>query len=113
MYFLEHEPPHIHIAFAGRRATMEIRTGVVRGPLPQRAARHVRGWLALHRNAIKTNWARARRGEPLRDPARFAEAYVDADLGTVAWPNGADVAPEYLYEAVRRSNAVAEPPPRP
>ncbi len=51
--------------------------------------------------------------EPLRDPARFAEAYVDAELGTVAWPNGADVAPEYLYEAVRRSNAVAERPPRP
>ncbi len=35
--------------------------------------------------------------EPLRDPARFAEARVDPELGTVVWPNGADFAPEFLY----------------
>jgi hypothetical protein len=31
--------------------------------------------------------------EPLRDPAYFAQVCVDADLGTVAWPNGADLDP--------------------
>lgn len=35
--------------------------------------------------------------EPLRDPARFAEVSVDPVLGTVVWPNGADLAPEFLY----------------
>ena len=34
---------------------------------------------------------------PLRDPERFAEVAVDPELGTVVWPNGADLAPEYLY----------------
>lgn len=34
--------------------------------------------------------------EPLRDPSYFARFYVDA--GTVVWPNGADVAPEAIYE---------------
>ena len=37
---------------------------------------------------------------PLRDPARFAEIRVDADLGTVVWPNGADLDPDVLYAAV-------------
>jgi hypothetical protein len=34
--------------------------------------------------------------EPLRDPAYFAQVRVDG--GTVAWPNGADFAPDFLYE---------------
>lgn len=35
--------------------------------------------------------------EPLRNPERFAEATVDHVLGTVVWPNGADLSPEFLY----------------
>ena len=36
--------------------------------------------------------------EPLREEAAFAEAYVDPETRTVAWPNGADFAPEFLKE---------------
>jgi len=35
--------------------------------------------------------------EPLRDPSYFANAYVDSDSRTVSWPNGADIAPDFLY----------------
>jgi hypothetical protein len=36
--------------------------------------------------------------EPLRDPTLFGQAFVDAEFGALAWPNGADIAPEFLRE---------------
>jgi hypothetical protein len=35
--------------------------------------------------------------EPLRDPDYFAQVCVDPELGTVSWPNGADLDPDVLY----------------
>jgi hypothetical protein len=37
---------------------------------------------------------------PLRDPAYFAQVRVDSDLGTVTWPNGADLDPDVLYSRI-------------
>lgn len=33
----------------------------------------------------------------LKDPDFFARAYVDPELGTVAWPGGLDLDPAVLY----------------
>jgi hypothetical protein len=41
--------------------------------------------------------------ESLRDRDRFAEFVLDYGLATIAWENGVDFAPDYLYE---RLNAV-------
>lgn len=36
--------------------------------------------------------------EPLRDADYFARVTVDDELGTIVWPNGADLAPDALHE---------------
>ena len=53
---------------------------------------------------------------PLRDPDVFAQVRVDPEIGTITWPNGADLAPEVLHarasaHPVRRSHR-AHPGPR-
>lgn len=46
--------------------------------------------------------------EPLRDPAYFALVRVDQELGTVVWPNGADLDPDVLYGRVTGTPALEE-----
>jgi Protein of unknown function (DUF2442) len=35
--------------------------------------------------------------EPLRDAQLFREVRVDNELGTIVWPNGADIDPDVLH----------------
>jgi len=41
--------------------------------------------------------------EPLKDTDYFQRFFVEG--GTVTWPNGADIAPETLYERAKSSEA--------
>ncbi len=38
--------------------------------------------------------------EPLCDPARFAEVGLD-EFGVICWPNGADLAPDAIYDRLK------------
>lgn len=58
---------------------------------------------------------------PLRDPRLFKQVKLDRDLGTLVWPNGADIDPNVLHDwpqhvdaiVRRRRQRFATPPARP
>ena len=43
--------------------------------------------------------------EPLKDDVEFSKMYFDEELETIAWPNGADFAPEYLRDLLTAQSA--------
>jgi hypothetical protein len=45
--------------------------------------------------------------EPLLDPKQFATAYQHPVMKTVAWANGADLAPEFLFDLLHASEQQA------
>ena len=38
---------------------------------------------------------------PLKDPSYFRSFILNPDMRTIVWPNGADLAPEFLCERTR------------
>lgn len=39
--------------------------------------------------------------EPLKDQALFSQVQLDKELDTIVWPNGADLAPEFLHDLLQ------------
>jgi hypothetical protein len=59
------------------------------------------------------NWLEVPVFQPLLDVAYFRRFFLDG--GSVSWPNGADIAPETLYEAAlarKRRITTFQPPSR-
>ncbi len=85
--------------------------GATMGFLPSVTRAEYRGeykiHLHFHDGVEKTvdfaQWLEGPIFEPLKDTGYFQRFFLDG--GTVSWPNGADIAPETLYEQVESSEA--------
>lgn len=50
-----------------------------------------------------TDWLNGPVFEPIKDARLFSRFVIDG--GTIGWPNGADIAPETLYERAKEAEA--------
>jgi len=62
----EHNPPHIHAVYQGKKALFNIKTTQkMEGGFSRDKEKLVAMWIVLHRDELLTNWQMARRGDPL------------------------------------------------
>jgi hypothetical protein len=67
MNYDDHAPPHFHVRYAGREASIAIRPLQVLGPgVPPRVLGLVLEWAALHQKELLVDWDLAERKLPLR-----------------------------------------------
>lgn len=70
-----------------------------------------RVWLAFSDDSSgEADLAARLRGEvfePLKDLSMFSQVRLDPEMDAIVWPNGADLAPEYLKDLVVQQSSVA------
>jgi Domain of unknown function (DUF4160) len=65
MYFDDHAPPHIHVAYNEHKAIFSIQDmTIIRGKLPRRASELVLDWMELHKAELMENWQLCRQQQP-------------------------------------------------
>ena len=65
--WVDHNPPHFHVRYAGSDAAIAIRRmELLSGNLPNRALNLALEWAALHEKELLENWERARNQTPTR-----------------------------------------------
>lgn len=67
MFFDEHNPPHVHAEYQGKKALFDLQGNVTRGDLSSRTAtRLVREWIDLHVTELQEDWELAQQGRDVK-----------------------------------------------
>ena len=67
MFFDDHNPPHFHAEYSGRKAVFDLRGNILQGDLKSKVAvRLVRDWIDLHSKELEFDWKLAKQGKPLK-----------------------------------------------
>jgi hypothetical protein len=67
MFYDDHNPPHIHVEFQGKKALLDFRGNILRGDLHSRTAlKLVREWVDLSYEELLEDWELARQGKEIK-----------------------------------------------
>lgn len=63
MHYDDHNPPHYHAEYNGRKAIIDIeKARVMQGAFPARQLKLILAWTVLHQDELMQNWELAREG---------------------------------------------------
>jgi len=67
MFFSEHDPPHFHAEYQGRKAVFDFSGNIMKGSLNSKTAiRLVREWIDLRLGELEEDWELARAGKEIK-----------------------------------------------
>jgi hypothetical protein len=65
VYYDDHNPPHFHARYSGRKVSIEIQTlKVIEGEISSRALGLVVEWASLHKEELMKDWELAKSNQP-------------------------------------------------
>ena len=67
MFFDDHNPPHFHVEYSGRKAVFDLGGNILQGDLRSKVAvKLVRDWVDIHFSELQSDWKMAKQGKPLK-----------------------------------------------
>jgi len=70
MHYDDHNPPHLHAEYQGKKALFDFHGNILRGDLRSRTAtRLLREWIDIHEKELEMNWKAGQSGNVVKDIA--------------------------------------------
>mgnify|MGYP001601916065 CR=1 FL=1 len=66
MYWNDHDPPHVHIFYQGKKGKVDFHGNVTSGKFHPHTVEAVRVWLIKNQVELAENWKRAKENKPLK-----------------------------------------------
>jgi Domain of unknown function (DUF4160) len=67
MFYDDHNPPHIHVEYQGKKALLDFRGNILKGDLQSRTAlKLVREWIDLRHAELLEDWELARHSKGIK-----------------------------------------------
>ena len=67
MFYDEHNPPHIHAEYSGRKAVFDFNGNIIKGSLSSRTAtKLVREWIDIYFSELNEAWKMAQEREEIK-----------------------------------------------
>lgn len=66
MYYDEHNPPHFHAEYNGKKACINIKNAsLISGELPNKQFNMICEWCVIHQEELKINWELTKEGKKI------------------------------------------------